>query len=96
VGFVVDKAALGQIFSQYFDLPCQIFHRLLHAHNHPLSSTTGTAGHLVASVIVNSVPLYPKKRNSLQNYESHLSTEAIDIAKGNDVSRSLYTTEFNL
>jgi hypothetical protein len=22
VGFVVDKAALGQVFSQYFDLPC--------------------------------------------------------------------------
>jgi hypothetical protein len=30
VGFVVDKAALGQVFSEYFGFPCQSFH-----HNHP-------------------------------------------------------------
>jgi hypothetical protein len=35
VGFVVDKAALGQVFSEYFGLPCQLFHRFLHCHNHP-------------------------------------------------------------
>jgi hypothetical protein len=35
VGFVVDKAALGQIFSEYFGFPCQSFHRFLHYHNHP-------------------------------------------------------------
>jgi hypothetical protein len=29
VGFVVDKAALGQVFFQYFDFPCQSFQRLL-------------------------------------------------------------------
>jgi hypothetical protein len=35
VGFVVDKAALGQVFSEYFHLPCQSsFHQLLHHHNH--------------------------------------------------------------
>jgi hypothetical protein len=29
VGFVVDKVALGYIFSEYFDLPCQyLFHQL--------------------------------------------------------------------
>jgi hypothetical protein len=28
--FVVDKVALGQVFSKYFDLPCQFsFHQLL-------------------------------------------------------------------
>jgi hypothetical protein len=27
VGFVVDKVALGQVFSQYFGFPCQVsFH----------------------------------------------------------------------
>jgi hypothetical protein len=26
VGFVVDKAALGQVFSEYFSFPCQSFH----------------------------------------------------------------------
>jgi hypothetical protein len=35
VGFVVDKEALGQVFSEYFGFPCQSFHQLLHHHNHP-------------------------------------------------------------
>jgi hypothetical protein len=35
LGFVVDKAALGQVFSEYFGFPCQSFHRFLHYHNHP-------------------------------------------------------------
>jgi hypothetical protein len=35
VGFVVDKAALGQVFSENFGFPCQSFHRFLHYHNHP-------------------------------------------------------------
>jgi hypothetical protein len=26
VGFVVEKAALGQVFSEYFGFPCQSFH----------------------------------------------------------------------
>jgi hypothetical protein len=33
VGFVVDKAALGQVFSEYFSFPCQSFHQFLR-HNH--------------------------------------------------------------
>jgi hypothetical protein len=33
VGFVVDKVALGKVFSEYFGFPCQFaFHRLLHDH----------------------------------------------------------------
>jgi hypothetical protein len=35
VGFVVDKAAMGQVFSEYFGFPCQSFHQFLHHHNHP-------------------------------------------------------------
>jgi hypothetical protein len=38
VGFVVEKAASGQVFSEYFGFPCQkrSFHQLLHHHhNHP-------------------------------------------------------------
>jgi hypothetical protein len=34
VGFVVDKAALGQVSSEYFDFPCQSFHQFLNHHNH--------------------------------------------------------------
>jgi hypothetical protein len=35
VGFVVDKMALGQVFSEYFGFSCQSsFHQLLHNHSH--------------------------------------------------------------
>jgi hypothetical protein len=34
VVFVVDKAALGQVFSEYFGFPCQSFHQFLHNNNH--------------------------------------------------------------
>jgi hypothetical protein len=35
MGFVVDKVALGQVFSEYFGFPYQLsFHQILH-HNHP-------------------------------------------------------------
>jgi hypothetical protein len=44
VGFVVDKAALGQVFSEYFGFPCQSIS--------PSSKSTvaGTIGLLVAAV----------------------------------------------
>jgi hypothetical protein len=36
VGFVVDKVALRQVFSEYFGFTCQSsFHQILHHHNHP-------------------------------------------------------------
>jgi hypothetical protein len=36
LGFVVDKVALAQFFSEYFGFPCQSsFHQILHHHNHP-------------------------------------------------------------
>jgi hypothetical protein len=48
VGFVMDKVALGQVFSKLFGFPCQFsFHRLLHIH---LSSGAGTVGQLVVDV----------------------------------------------
>jgi hypothetical protein len=49
MGFVVDKVALGQVFSEYFGFLCYFaFHRLLH--NHHLSSGAGTIGQTVAEV----------------------------------------------
>jgi hypothetical protein len=49
VGFMVDKVTVGQVFSEYLGLPCQLsFHRLLHTH--PLSSGAGTIGQIVADV----------------------------------------------
>jgi hypothetical protein len=35
VGFVVDKAALGQVFSEYFGFPSQSSHQFFHHHNQP-------------------------------------------------------------
>jgi hypothetical protein len=49
VGFVVDKVALEQVFSEYFNFHCQFsFHRLLHTHHLP--SGAGTIGQLVTDV----------------------------------------------
>jgi hypothetical protein len=47
--FVVNKMALVQVVSEYFDFTCQLsFHRLLHIHH--LSSGAGTIGQIVADV----------------------------------------------
>jgi hypothetical protein len=47
VGFVVDKVALGQVFSKYFGFSCQFsFHRLFHTHH--ISPGAGKIGQLVA------------------------------------------------
>jgi hypothetical protein len=36
VWFVVDKVVLGQVFSEYFDFPCQSSsHQFLHHRDHP-------------------------------------------------------------
>jgi hypothetical protein len=48
VGFVVDKVALGQVFSEYFGFPFQfLFHQILRTR---LPSGAGTVGQLVADV----------------------------------------------
>jgi hypothetical protein len=56
VGYVVDKVALGQVFSEYFGFLCQFaFRRLLH--NHHISSGAGTIDETV-----DSVSLHEKKK----------------------------------
>jgi hypothetical protein len=48
MGFVVDKVALKQVFSEYFGFSCQFsFRKMLHTH---LSSGAGTIHQLVADV----------------------------------------------
>jgi hypothetical protein len=47
-GFVVDKAALGRVSSEYFRFHCQSFHRLLHTHHHS-SSGAGTIEQIVVT-----------------------------------------------
>jgi hypothetical protein len=61
VGFVVDKVALGHVFSEYFGFPCQFsFRRLLHVLH--LSSGAGIIGQLVADVPLNPVSPQTKKQ----------------------------------
>jgi hypothetical protein len=58
--FVVDKVALGKVFSEYFGFPCQSsFHQLLHEHPH-LSSGACTTGQKWPQYQVDLVPP-PKK-----------------------------------
>jgi hypothetical protein len=62
VGFVVDKVALGQVFSEYIGFPCQSsFHQLLHNHHHQLSSGAGTISQQWPTYQVDSVSPHPKK-----------------------------------
>jgi hypothetical protein len=68
---VVDKVALGQVFSEYFGFPCQfLFHRLLIIHLR-LSFGTGTIGQLVADVpsglTLTSPPPKKKTRANVRN-----------------------------
>jgi hypothetical protein len=49
VGFVMDKVALGHVFSEDFGFPCQFsFHRLFYIHH--LSLGAGTIGQIVTDV----------------------------------------------
>jgi hypothetical protein len=47
---MVDKVAMGQVFSEYFGFPCEfLFHLLLHTHHH-LPSGAGTIDQILADV----------------------------------------------
>jgi hypothetical protein len=56
----MDKAALGQVFSQYFCFPLRSFHRLLHTRHH-LASGTGPIGQILADVPVGLILITPQE-----------------------------------
>jgi hypothetical protein len=68
VWFVVDKAALGQVFSEYFGFPCQSFHRFLHHHNHPGLAQQAIGGRSVEWTL-DSTPHYTNKKKKDQQKE---------------------------
>jgi hypothetical protein len=80
-GFVVNKVALGQVFSELFGSPYQEFHRMPHTHHHTESPGAGTVGHLVPSVILEEVPLHLKKNNNNNNAPLFLLTNASKAGK---------------
>jgi hypothetical protein len=74
VGFVADKVALGQIFSEYFGFPCQFaFHQLLHNSHHHFSSEAGKIGQLAAAVPVD--PISPREKSE----RSMVSIRKLDL-----------------
>jgi hypothetical protein len=73
----VDKAALGQVFSEYFGFPCQSpFHRLLH--NHHRSSGAGTIDQQWPTYQVDSVSPHPEKLK--KKPKKILETEKVSVA----------------
>jgi hypothetical protein len=75
VGFVVDKVALGKVFSEDFGFLCQFsFHRLLHTHP---SSGAGTTGQLVAAVPSGLGLTHPKKLKILHCIDVHFIIQAL-------------------
>jgi hypothetical protein len=75
VGFVVDKVALGQVFSEYFGSPCKSsFHQFLHNHHH-LSSGAGTIGQ--------QLPQYPKSHGT--NKKNNNIYIYIKVKKGKNI-----------
>jgi hypothetical protein len=62
VGFVVDKVALGQAYSEYFGFPCQSFHRFPHHHNNPGLAQKAIGGRS-AEWTLDSTPTIQIKKN---------------------------------
>jgi hypothetical protein len=58
VGFVLEKAALGHVFPEYFDFPCQSFHQFLRHHNHPRLAQWAIGGRSAEWTKLDSTPHY--------------------------------------
>jgi hypothetical protein len=72
MGFVVDKAALGQVFSVYFGFPCQSFHRFLHYHNHPGRTNRPLSGRSVEWTLIPPTTTQIKKKTLPMLHKTHL------------------------
>jgi hypothetical protein len=65
VGFVVDKAALGQVFSKYFSFHCQSFHQFLHHHNHSGLAQLAIGGRSAEWTQLDSTPHYTNLKKKI-------------------------------
>jgi hypothetical protein len=98
VGFVVDKEALGQVFSKYFGFPYQFsFHRLLHTHHTP--SGAGRIGQLVADVPNNRLSLTPPQETKKGGFtavgcESELNVDIVNKRSTIESSHSFSTFRY--
>jgi hypothetical protein len=77
VEFVVDKAAVGQVFSEYFSFLFHSCYQLLHTHQHS-SSRTGKIGTIVADVPSGfSLQLKVKKKVLPLSTRPHFTTQKL-------------------
>jgi hypothetical protein len=94
VGFVLDKMTMGQVFSEYFGVPCQLsFHRLLHTHH--LSSGAGTIGQLVADIpsgLSLTPPQETKKKKKTKKKSTTNSSERMKTEQRLVVERQVLET----
>jgi hypothetical protein len=56
VVFLVDEAALGQVFCEYFGFPCQSFHQFLHHHNLLVLAQKAIGGRSAEWTQLDSIP----------------------------------------
>jgi hypothetical protein len=86
VGYVVDKVALEQVFSEYFGLPCQFsFHRLS-----VISPGAGTIGQIVADVPSGLSRIPPDEiKRKLKITSSVIFFIFIDVSNYKDMIRFL-------
>jgi hypothetical protein len=71
VGFVVDKVALGQVFSEYFGFTCQSsFHEILHHHNHPGQVQGHSVADMPSGPSLDSTPHYANLKKKSYEYST--------------------------
>jgi hypothetical protein len=95
VGFVVDKVALEQVFSEYCGFPCQFsFYQLLHIH-HQLSSGTDKIGQLVPNVPggFSLTPHQVGKKQKSKKVEKQLRPQTLHVIKMSTLWRVRYSPD---
>jgi hypothetical protein len=82
VGFVVDKVALGQVFSEHFGFPCQSsFHQFLHNDTityHPGLVQQASSGRSTQSP---TAQIKKKIKHPLRREDGFVSYEYVSISK---------------
>jgi hypothetical protein len=93
VGFVVDKVALGRVFSEYFGFNCQSsFHQILHHHNHPGQATIGQSVTAVPSGPSWTPPNTKRIKKKYQHYSLQRYSVSSDVP--GTFHEFLYTVRF--
>jgi hypothetical protein len=98
MGFVVDKVALWQVFSEFFGFPCRFsFHQLLHIHHHHLSSGAGTIGQFMADVpsgLSLNNQKWPPYKGLSPTYHLPPIRDSLDLSSWKYLAQNTYLIDF--